>query len=577
MIIYGDNKELLSFNEALGKIESLINSLEFDRYYGHNPASELLITTGEFEAALTDLLCPEVDSMDDLINLLRSLSLASAHIFINQLKRNPAETNKWIAAYREKLPALKNYGISSLLSYNVPEGYAFYSLYPEMYLKSADNFFNIFFPSEVTVIGIRSIGTSLSAVVAARLEESGSRVKSLTIRPRGFYFDRKLIIDMELEEELKASHKGYYLVVDEGPGLSGSSFASVAEKLSSLGISDDRIVFFPGHRTDGQNFVSEKAKAIWMRHMKFHSEFEEVISIRGLFPEYAGEVKDISAGMWRNVVFKNAEEFPPVFPNFEQRKYLSHDHKYIIKFAGLGHYGRDLFERAEVLFSEGFSPQALALENGFILSRFIGGKPLSASDVNISLLDRAASYVAFLKRSFPASCSRTYNEIEEMISVNLMKGLGDEWSDKFSKLSSSFKPFFSTNATALDGRMLPFEWLKINGDYIKTDSIHHHKDHFFPGCQDIAYDIAGFITEFLLGKDEEHYFINSYIKQSGDKEIESRLPFYFVFYNAFRLGLTQFSAQMSLDQDKQKFNALANQYAMNLKQRLLNAAATPWY
>ncbi|MGE5353185.1 MAG: hypothetical protein ACM3P0_13965 [Acidobacteriota bacterium] len=579
MIIYGNNKELLSYNEALGRIQTLINHLEFESYSGHNSADELLITTGEFEAALTDLLCPETDSVDELILLLRSLSLYSAHIFISQLKRNQAETRKWIAAFKEKLPALKNYNISSLLTYNVPEGYAFYSLYPEMYLKSADNFFNIFFPSEVTVIGIRSIGTSLSAIVAARLEESGSRVRSLTVRPRGFYFDRKLVIDMELEEELKASHHGYYLIVDEGPGLSGSSFTSVAERLNSLGINDDRIVFFPSYKTDGQNFVSEKSKAIWMKHMKFHSEFEDVISIRGIFPEYAGEVKDVSAGMWRNVVFKNAEEFPPVYPNFEQRKYLSEDNKYLIKFAGLGRYGRDLFERAEILASEGFSPQALAFENGFILSRFIEGKPLSTSDVNVSLLDRAASYLVFLKRAFPNSSSRTYTETEEMISVNLMKGLGDEWSDRFMRLRASLKPLFSTAATALDGRILPFEWLGSNGNYIKTDSIHHHKDHFFPGCQDIMYDLAGFITEFSLGKEEEQYFIQSYIKQSGDKDVESRLPFYFIFYNAFRLGMTQFSAQMSPDPEKQKFQLLSSKYSNNLKNLLMHVGASggsPW-
>ncbi|HEX2865890.1 MAG TPA: hypothetical protein VHO03_02550 [Ignavibacteriales bacterium] len=569
MIIYGDTKELLSYNAGISRIESLVHGLSYARSRDLNSASELLITTGEFEAAVMDFISPESDTINDLVFLLRSMSIASGHIFINSLKGHTSETYKWVSVFRAKLSELENYSISSLLTFNLPEGYAFYSLYPEMYLKSTDHFFQTFFPSQAAVIGIRSIGASLSAVVSARLEKSGCEVHSFTVRPRGFYFDRELIIDVELEEELKAGHKGYYLIVDEGPGLSGSSFASVAEWLKSLGISDDRIIFFPGYRTDGQNFVSGKSKAIWMKHMKFASEFEEVISLNDMLPGYSEGIKDVSAGMWRDVVFKNTEEFPPVYSGFEQRKYLSSDGKYMLKFAGLGHYGSDLYERARVLAGEGFSPQALSFENGFILSRFIEGKALNSSEVNRNFLDKASSYIAFLKRTFPARCSRTYNEIEEMASVNLMKGLGDEWAEKFKKLSNSFEPLFSTDATALDGRMLPWEWLNVNGTYIKTDSIHHHKDHFFPGCEDIAYDIAGFLTEFSLSKEEVVYFINRYITESGDKKILSRLPFYYIFYNAFRLGMTMFPAQLTTDpKEKERFQILSQKYADNLKRSL---------
>ncbi|MGE5431497.1 MAG: hypothetical protein ACM3QX_10505 [Syntrophomonadaceae bacterium] len=571
MIIYGDNKEVINFNAGLSRIESLINSLEYDGFSDHNHAAELLISTGEFESALVDYLCPENDLMDDLASLLRRLSVAAGHILINTLDNNAAEVKRWSISIRENLSALKYYNVSSLLTYNIPEGYAFYSLYPEMYINSADNFFHEFHPSEATVIGIRSIGTSLSAVVAARLEESGCRVLSVTLRPRGFYFDRTIVTGIDLEEELKSFHHGFYLIVDEGPGLSGSSFTSAAEKLTSLGISAERIIFFPGYRTDGSNFVSEKSREIWKRHRQFTSEFENVISVKNLFPEFTGqqELKDISAGMWRPAVFNSAEEYPPVYSNFEQRKYLTADIKYFIKFAGLGRYGKDLFQRARELSTEGFSPEVQGFNNGFILSKFADGRPLTSADVNRDLLERVSRYIAFLRRSFPAQCSRLYNEAEEMISVNLMKGLGDAWAEKFNKLSPGFKPLYSSYAAAVDGRMLPWEWIHSSSSYIKTDSIHHHKDHFFPGCQDAAWDIAGFCTEFSLGKEDEQFLISSYSKQSGDNEIKSRLPFYYIFYNAFRLGMTLFSAQMSMEPEKQKFNLLSSKYSGNLKNLLM--------
>ncbi|MCU7495061.1 MAG: hypothetical protein HF314_03920 [Ignavibacteria bacterium] len=571
MIIYGDTKEKVTYTEGLKRLEALAMGFKGNGPSGHEPATELLINTGEFEAALTDFLFPECDFINNLLCIVRELSTAAGHIFIHSLNKNVPLSNRWLYTFKEVLSRLKKFNVSPSLTYSLPEGYAFYSLYPEMYLRSVEKFCREFHPTEVTVIGIRSIGTSLSALVSARMEETGPvAVHSFTVRPRGFYFDRKIVLDTFMEEELKKFNKGFYLIVDEGPGLSGTSFTSVAEKLTGLGISDEKIIFFPGHRNDGDSFVSEKARSVWKKHRQFTSEFEEVISVKNLFPGFIKEVKDVSAGMWRDVLFKNHEEFPPVYPNFEQRKYLSQDNKYLIKFAGLGRYGRDLYERGKVLWEAGFSPEVLALENGFILSRFSEEKPLAAHDVNRALLDRAASYISFLGKTFQAESGRNFNEIEEMIQVNLLKGMGEEWAERFSNISSSFKPLFSTHATAVDGRMLPCEWLYSNGAYLKTDSVQHHKDHFFPGCQDVAYDIAGFLTEFSLGKEEKQYFVKSYIKQSGDKEIEARLPFYYIFYNAFRLGMTLFSAQMSMEPEKRKFNFLSGKYSDNLKIRLIN-------
>ena len=49
---------------------------------------------------------------------------------------------------------------------------------------------------------------------------------------------------------------------------------------------------------------------------------------------------------------------------------------------------------------------------------------------------------------------------------------------------------------AIDGRMLPHEWLETRMAIVKADALDHHDDHFFPGCQDIAWDIAGASVEW---------------------------------------------------------------------------------
>ena len=60
------------------------------------------------------------------------------------------------------------------------EGYAFYALYPESYLEAARGL-----PPDSTVIGLRSIGTGLAALVAA----SCGATEAFTLRPCGHPFD----------------------------------------------------------------------------------------------------------------------------------------------------------------------------------------------------------------------------------------------------------------------------------------------------------------------------------------------------------------------------------------------------
>ena len=186
---------------------------------------------------------------------------------------------------------------------------------PNTYVAAANQFYAEHRPAEVVCIGIRSIGTSLSALVAAALERRGARVASCTVRPTGHPFDRKL--DTVPVQKPDA----WYAVVDEGPGLSGSTFAAVAEKLTELGIPDHRIVLFPSWLPDGDGFVSARAQTVWRRHSKYATE----------------PVPDPG---WRPYV-------PPVQvgnPQHSARKYRHGAD--LLKFEGLGPYGQARFERA---------------------------------------------------------------------------------------------------------------------------------------------------------------------------------------------------------------------------------------
>ena len=178
------------------------------------------------------------------------------------------------------------------------------------------------------VVGLRSIGTSLSAVIAGSLEELGCSVMSFTLRPRGHPFDRRPLVTPELAEIFQREREATFLLIDEGPGISGSSLASTAELLSHLGIADDRIVLFPSWATDGSGLKSPLARDRWTRHKQFVVDFDEVWLASGRLTRTLppGTLREFSAGAWRNELCADPDDFPAVQPQHERRKYLYHCH-----------------------------------------------------------------------------------------------------------------------------------------------------------------------------------------------------------------------------------------------------------
>ena len=147
---------------------------------------------------------------------------------------------------QEALDRLRSFGDAQVIV-KVPEGFEFYSLYPEQYISAARHFLHAGAAPDrgeqrALVLGIRSIGTTLSAVVKVALENSGWHVKRMTVRPHGHPYERKVELQISRGESFD-----WALIVDEGPGISGSSMAAVAQSLQQAGLPREAIVFLPGH------------------------------------------------------------------------------------------------------------------------------------------------------------------------------------------------------------------------------------------------------------------------------------------------------------------------------------------
>src|SRR5262249_51886436 len=153
----------------------------------------------------------------------------------------------------------------------------------------------------------------------------------------------------------------------------------------------------------------------------------------------------------------------------------------LFKFAGYGRYGREKLERARRL--QQFTSPATGLERGFLEMPWIEGLPVAPS---VAFLDHVARYLAFLRREFTTGAAADTRTLAEMIEVNS----GRAWN----------RPLPDAPAVALDGRMLPHEWIETRAGFVKTDALDHCDDHFFPGPQDIAWDLAAFSIEFGGGE-----------------------------------------------------------------------------
>src|SRR5262249_17870649 len=124
-------------------------------------------------------------------------------------------------------------------------------------------------PERVIVIGIRSIGATLSAVTAAAVRKRGLHAVRFTVRPAGHPYNRSTEF---LPYQLQTIHGGIagnacFLIVDEGPGLSGSSFLSVAEALEEAGMAREKIILLSAHEPNPETLCSVNAAQRW-RH--FH-------------------------------------------------------------------------------------------------------------------------------------------------------------------------------------------------------------------------------------------------------------------------------------------------------------------
>jgi hypothetical protein len=548
MLVYGEASAWASVRTLVGHLRASLELAE------HKPGEDnrraLLIRIGQLEQAIADadLSClPAVESATDL----------SAQALLEP-GRGLAELRTAIAA----VPATDD-----LVQVKTPEGFAFYCLYPEQYAASARAWAaDQLAVGPVLVVGLRSIGTTLAAVVAATLKGAGWDASRVTVRPQGDPFARR--VELPIAVSRAAAHA---LVVDEGPGLSGSSMAAAAEALARAGLPRERIAFLPGHGGEPGPAASAEVRAWWSGAPRYVAPNQPWIA-RVLAD--AIEVKELSAGQWRHVVFPREHDWPAVAIPFERAKYritLANGERRLLRFAGLaaepdGPWSGAEAEARELARRAPWCPAALAIGGGFVAQPWLDGAALTRTDGDRATLEQVGRYVAAAAGAplAPTEADRATTRLAKLLQANAVEALGEAARAPARRLIETALAQPSRELPSYgDGRMAPYEWRRVETRLVKLDATGHVLDHTWPGSQSVAWDIAGAAIEW--GTPPEP-IVAGYRAAGGPPIPPAALALHLAAYAAFRLGLMRLCADSSDGPERARLLGAARGYEASLRE-----------
>jgi len=500
-------------------LRELASSLTHLRQGDAGRIAEALIRAGELETALADAGSRDSHAAAGITNAVAALLVGVW---------TPDSAFDCLADVAAQLQVPEQMQISTA------EGFAYYALHPLAFADLVDAL-ELRSP-RTAVIGIRSIGATLSAVVTATLARRNVRAERITVRPEGHPYDRRTHFNDSQLRWIAAhrSHDADFLIVDEGPGLSGSSFLSVGEALLQAGVERRRIRFLCSRQPHADGLVAPGAAQRWRA-------FEALWPGNSRHMPEAAELY-IGGGEWRNWKCRNQVEWPASWISMERAKYLSRDRQRLFKFTGLGHFGSAVEDRARILARSGFGPDRFGSSNGYGEYAVIDGAPARPSMLSRAVLDRIADY-----------CSMRASEFRDSISIanNLAEVTRFNYSVEFGEEPKGFE-LEARNIVVCDGRMLPHEWIvDREGTLRKTDGDTHGDDHFFPGPADIAWDVAGAIVEWGMDRDAQEYFVARFTTATGDL-VRHRIDAYVLAYTLFRIGMSLMGAHGLSGTDEEK-------------------------
>jgi hypothetical protein len=587
MLVYGDHTREVRPAEVLASLRERLRQVGVmpPGLGRHAALVALLIEAGELAQGVLDMDFAEhhQDELSPRNEACLALPMALARAVRDSYRSG---FTRYTPVPHEVLATLESLELPERVTVKVPEGYVYYALYPELYLEAASALQSL--PRPPLVIGIRSIGTGLACMVAAAAD---APVPPLTVRPGGHPFQRTLSLSPAFERELlNRARDAHVAIVDEGPGMSGSSFGAVADYLEDRGVPRERLLFFPSHAGELGPVASERHRTRWAQARRHTADFDPapLLSwVEDLTGSAYGPLVDVGGGAWRRKVFPDERDWPAVHIQQERRKYLvlAERGTFLLKFAGLGGYGERRLARARQLAEASLAPPVEGLRHGFLVQRWLeGARPLPTSRGmdRAELMTRVGAYLGFRARRFPVEPGRgaTPAKLLEMARYNTSQVLGegyagrlDVWASRLDRLSAEVRP------VETDNKLQAWEWLVLSdGRLLKADALDHHDAHDLIGCQDVAWDVVGAAVELGLDVAEQD-ILAEYVARASGRAVSARLlDFYRPCYLAFQLGhhvMAATSLEALVPAEAARLRRAAERYTTRLRDHL-DAPARPF-
>lgn len=515
-----------------------------------------LLELGSLETALTDCWTPHRDSLDPRLHDLSQATRAAARALIDASDDGAVRFDSAAEqSLRRALSRCLRVSMPRHVTCKVPKGFAYHGVQPLAYDAAVRSLLSGHRPPRVLVVGLRTIGTTLGAIVAARCDKEGVPVRLLTVRPRGHPFDRRCEVDEGWVRDVAGQADASCLVVDEGPGLSGSSLTSIAELLEALGHRRDAIRFVCSHDPDPSSLRCERAKQRWTMHERLVAPL--------LVPDIDEEW---SAGQWRARRGWPRALWPAVQPQHERHKgTVPGDRARLVKFIGLGPYGQAVAARASQAASAGFGVPILGFGGGFLHMTCLRGAPSPTRRGTPALATALMKYVPWRASTMQTGERADPAPLLEMLETNTRLHCGERLDAGLAVARARARVSGSQPAVIVDGHMAPWEWLATAHGLVKVDTAEHGDDHFLPGPQDIGWDVAAALCEFAWTRSERESLVDRLSAALHDGALRERLRWLVPCYLAARLGYASLAAE-SLDATEEgpRFRRLRDRYARQL-------------
>jgi hypothetical protein len=580
MIVYGDHPLRIGLQEFVAGLK-----LRLSRTAGANidERRARLVLAGQLEQGAADADLPCVPQC-------RALTALAAEGFVRHAMRQvaPGDLSRRM---QQQLDAIGRPANNTLLNIRTPEGFAWYGLYPEAYAQAAAQWGEcVSAGARVLVVGIRSIGTTLAAVVSAALRERGLLTTDLTVRPQGHPFDRWTILPPDVAP---AEHA---IVVDEGPGLSGSSMASAAEALVARGLPRRTITFCPGHAGGPGLHASPAVRLWWAETPQYSVAWPELRIANQPAPDLLaqsaqallgepldGPLQDLGGGQWRRHVGEADFSATAVAPPLEQHKVLARGRSgrgILLKFAGFAWApspAAPLLTRMEQqsqrlarLARAGLAVAPLASLHGWLAFPWVEGRRLRARDADRSLLELLRTHIAYAAGP-PLSSQEAADACERLrmiVTCGARELLGERAADRAARAADAHARAIAhlDAASYGDGRLAPHEWIRTHCGVLKVDAGGHDNDHTAVGRQPIWWDVAGAAVEWNLNDEAQHGLTHAFGAPGAVVG-----AYYRGAYAAFRAGVAHLCASFCAHDapERQRFASAVAYYRAHLRHELM--------